>query len=361
MIRLSAVAAGLAFVLILGSAAWAHHSITANFDTSRTIEIHGSVVDFNYVSPHASMVIDGIAYEDGTALSEQNERWEIESSAVKGLAQRGIRADTFEPGDRIVVRGAPHRNASLKRANSSDFRSADGGPLNLEAPSRPVVDEAPAADGVELVAGRWTPPFQPAGETSALPLNAAGLAAWEAYEQAGSPANTCEPMSIPVVMNAPSYYIDVRFGDGEVVVRNEAYDVHRTVPLGDSFAPADPDGQWGNVRGRIEGDSLVIESRDYPPSQWGLGAATQINGGGADVPSSAEKTVVERFSTSPDGLTLIYEYELFDPVYMSRAHTASIEMRRVADDALMVPYDCNVDAARQFSRAPGESLLSTDE
>lgn len=361
MIRPSIVHLCTGVLLVGTGVATAHHSITANFDTGRTIEIHGTVVDFNYVSPHASMVIDGIAYEDGTALNETNERWEIESSAVKGLAQRGIRADTFVPGDPIVVRGAPHRNANLFRANSSDFRAGDGGPLNLEAPSRPVVNEAPDAEGVRLVAGRWTPPFQPAGDRSALPLNAAGLAAWEAYVQSESPANTCESMSIPVVMNAPSYYVDVRFGDGEVIVRNEAYDVHRTVPLGEDFAPADPDGEWGNVRGRIEGDTLVIDSRDYPPSQWGLGAATQINGGGADVPSSAQKTITERLSTSSDGLTLIYEYELFDPVYMSREHNARIEMRRVADDALMVPYDCNVDAARQFSRAPGESVLSTDD
>ncbi|MGD8340337.1 MAG: hypothetical protein PVH89_06110, partial [Gammaproteobacteria bacterium] len=164
-----------------------------------------------------------------------------------------------------------------------------------------------------------------------------------------------------VVMNAPSYFVDIRFQEDHVVIYNEAYDVSRSVPLGDEFAPADPNGQWGNVRGRIEGDELIVESRDYPPSRWGLGAATQINGGGADVPSSAEKRVTERFSTSADGLTLQYEYDLFDPTYMSREHTARIEMRRVADSAPMYEYDCNVESARQFSRAAGESVLSTDE
>ena len=87
---------------------------------------------------------------------------------------------------------------------------------------------------------------------------------------------------------------------------SSAYDVHRTVPLGTEFAPADPDGQWGRVRGRIEGETLIVDSRDYPVSKWGLGAATQINGGGADVPSSEQKTLTERFSVSEDALTLIY-------------------------------------------------------
>jgi hypothetical protein len=361
MNRVLRIAALVGSGFIGAGAADAHHSITANFDTSREIEIRGTVVDFNYVSPHASMVIDGIAYEDGEPVTDNVERWEIESSAVKGLAARGIMADSFQPGDQILVRGAPHRNASLRRANSSNFLAADGSALNLASPERPAAVRVPDAEGALRVAGRWSPPFQPAGDRSALPLNAAGLAAWETYDQARSPANTCEPMSIPVVMNAPSYFVDIRFGDGEAVIRNEAYDVYRTVPLGDEFALADPAGQWGRVRGRIEGDSLVVESRDYPPSKWGLGAATQINGGGADVPSSEQKTVVERFSTSEDGLDLIYEYVLFDPVYMSREHEARIVMRRAADDAPMVAYDCNVEAARQFSRAAGESLLSPED
>ena len=360
MKRSPAGAIGAALALGAGGAAFAHHSITANFDTNREVEIRGTIVDFNYVSPHASMVIDGIAYEDGEPLSQNVERWEIESSAVKGLAGRGIMADTFQPGDRIMVRGAPHRNASLHRANSSNFLAFDGSALDIGTPMRggPVV--VPDAEGALRVAGRWRPPFQPNGEHSALPLNAAGLAAWEAYVQSESPANTCEPMSIPVVMNAPGYYVDIRFGDGEAVIRNEAYDVHRTVPLGDTFAKADPAGQWGEVRGHIDGDALVVESRNYPVSSWGLGAATQINGGGADVPSSEQKTVVERWSVSEDGLELHYDYVLNDPAYLAREHRARVVLARVADDAPMYDYACDVDSARQFSRSAGESVFTPD-
>ncbi|MGW8368108.1 MAG: DUF6152 family protein [Gammaproteobacteria bacterium] len=351
--------AGMLALFVVTGAAVAHHSVTANFDPNREIEIRGKVVAFNYVSPHASMVIDGIAYEDGEALSEDIERWEIESSAVKGLRSRGIEADTIEPGDEIIVRGSPHRRG-LNRANSSTFLAADGSQLGVNARPRPNQVSAPEAEGALRVAGRWQPPYQREGDRSALPLNDAGLAAWSAYEQSASPANTCEPMSIPVVFNAPGYYVDIRFGSDEVVIRNEAYDVDRTVPLGDEFAAADPAGQWGEVRGRIEGDQLVVESRAYPPSKWGLGAATQINGGGGDVPSSERKTVTERFSVSEDGLELHYDYVLRDPMYMSREHEARVTLSRVADDAPWYDYDCNVAAARQFSRAPGESVLDLE-
>jgi hypothetical protein len=78
------------------------------------------------------------------------------------------------------------------------------------------------------------------------------------------------------------------------------------------------------------------------------------------VPSSEQKTLTERFSVSDDALTLIYEYTLFDPVYMSRPHDARIEIARVADDSPMYPYDCNAEAARMFSRGAGEHLLQED-
>ena len=94
-----------------------------------------------------------------------------------------------------------------------------------------------------------------------------------------------------------------------------------------------------------------------PCRAGGLGAATQINGGGADVPSSPEKTVTERFSIGADDSVLVYEYTLFDPVYMSRPHTASIELARVPDDVPMFPYACDPEAAKMFSRSSGETLL----
>ncbi|MBN1238258.1 MAG: hypothetical protein JXB36_07135 [Gammaproteobacteria bacterium] len=347
----------------IAGAAQAHHSVSANFDLNRRIEIRGTVVDFKLRSPHSSLVVRGRAFENGAPLDESEQDWEIESSALKGLASRGITADSITPGDTIIVVGSPHRRG-LHRANSSEFLAADRSPLGSVSGGAAERDPAslvpPGLVAAERVTGRWRPPYQPEGKTSALPLNEAGLAAWRSYDQALSPANTCEPMSIPVVFNAPSYFVDIRFGDGNVVIRNEAYDVHRTVPLGSEFAPADPDGQWGRVRGRVEGDTLVVESRDYPPSKWGLGAATQINGGGADVPSSERKTVTERFSVSDDALTLIYEYTLFDPAYMREPHDARIEMARVSDDSPMYPYDCDVDSASMFSRAPEETLLERE-
>lgn len=359
-------------LMLASFAAAAHHSITANFDGSREVEIRGTVVDFKLRSPHSSVVVDGYAFIDGVQQSDGVERWEIESSAAPGLRQRGIGPDTFRPGDGIVVVGTPHRDSALKRANASDFRSprgesfGDGSAFRFHPQFRANLGLGPpphvevTATGVERVAGRWQPPFLVPGETSALPLNDAGLAAWRAYDQTRSPANSCEPMSFPVVNNAPGYFMDIRFEGDVAVVRNQAYDIVRRVPLDGAEAPADPEGRFGLVRGKVEETTLVVDSRGFPPSPWGLGAATQINGGGADVPSSPDKVLTERFSVSVDAQTLIYEYTLNDPVYMSRPHTARIELQRVPDEVPMYPYNCEEDAASMFSRPPGESLLDRD-
>ena len=137
-------------------------------------------------------------------------------------------------------------------------------------------------------------------------------------------------MSIPDIYNAPRIVVTIEIRADQAVVRNQAYNATRTIPLGGNETPADPAGLFGTVRGRIENDALAIESRDYPASAWGLGAATQIMGAGADVPSSERKTVTERFSVSgDDGLTLVYEYTVNDPAYLTEPFRHRIEMARL--------------------------------
>jgi hypothetical protein len=342
--------AGFVAVAVLG-AANAHHSVTGSFDPSRSIEITGEVVEWRFRNPHTLLVVDGTAVIDGKR-DDVERRWEIESSAAAGLRTSGVDEKTFVRGARVTVKGMPHRNATTYRANAF----ANAGSF-LDANGNDIIGEnfatAPvAATGVgsQRLDGLWRPPFQPNPATTPLSLTAAGRQAWERYDQKRSPANTCEPMSIPDIYNAPSYIVTIEIADNRAVVSNQAYKVVRTIPLDGSEAPADPKQQFGIVRGRIDDGALVIESRAYPASAWGLGAATQIMGAGADVPSSAQKTVVERFSVSPDGLELTYEYTVQDPVYLAAPFTHRVRWARIANDTPIYPYDCDVESASQFSR-----------
>jgi hypothetical protein len=284
------------------------------------------------------------------------QRWEIETSAAASMRAMGIDETTFRPGVRLKVTGMPHRNPALHRmnafANRGSFLAEDGSPFGegafVEGPRAAAV--APDAVGAKRLEGHWRPPLQPNGRATPLALTAEGRRAWDSYDQKRSPANTCEPMSIPDIYNAPSYVVTIEVREDEAVVRNQAYNVTRTVPLNGDEGPADSAGKFGTVRGRIDNAALVIESRGYPASAWGLGAATQIMGGGADVPSSEQKTVVERFSASNDGLTLIYEYTVADPVYLAEPFSHRVEMARLPASTVFYAYDCDVESAAQFSR-----------
>jgi hypothetical protein len=335
------------------SPAHAHHSVTGSFDTTRTIEISGEVVEWRFRNPHTLLVVDGTAVIDGKR-DDIERRWEIESSAAAGLRAAGVNENTFPRGTLITVKGIPHRNPSTYRANafasSGSFLGTDGKSLIGAERRTPAAPVAASGRGAQRLVGLWSPPFQPTPATTPLSLTAAGRQAWDRYDQKRSPANTCEPMSIPDIYNAPSYIVTIEIGDDKAVVRNQAYKVVRTIPLDGSEAPADPNRQFGIVRGRIDNGALVIESRGYPASAWGLGAATQVMGAGADVPSSAQKTVVERFSASSDGLALTYEYTVQDPVFLAAPFTHRVEWARVANDTPVYPYDCDVESASQFSR-----------
>jgi hypothetical protein len=329
----------------------AHHSVTGSFDPARSIEITGDVVEWRFRNPHTLLVVEGTAVVDGKR-DDVKRRWEIESSAAAGLRASGVDDKTFVPGTRITVKGMPHRNPTTYRANAfasaGTFLSADGKNFFGENPvTEPVARTAVASQRLD---GLWRPPFQPNPATTPLSLTAAGRQAWDGYDQKRSPANTCESMSIPDIYNAPSYIVTIEITDKQAVVRNQAYKVVRTIPLDGSEAPADAKQQFGIVRGRIDNGTLVIESRAYPASAWGLGAATQIMGAGADMPSSTQKTVVERFTVSADGLKLAYEYTVQDPVYLAAPFTHRVEWARLPNDTEIYPYDCDVESASQFSR-----------
>ncbi len=336
------------------SAAWvpqsaAHHAISANFDPTRTAELRGTVVDFRFRSPHSYLVLEGVGVVDGVRQNEAPVRWEVESHSVPGMRNLGIDQDTFQVGDTISISGFPGRRNEAGSMLGMTFVGADGSRYTGD-------DEAPEAvavtgEGVQRLSGRWRSPGYINGPDTPLPLNPAGRAAWQNYNPIESPAAKCETQSIPGVFSAP-YLSELQIGADSVFIRNEAYDVRRTIPLGDTFASANPNGSFGEARARIEDDTLIIESRAYPPSGWGLGIATHVNGGGADVPSSDQKAVIERYSLSGDGQTLTLAYTLSDPAYLTGPYNGRVELNRVASDAPIYDYVCDLQSAAEFAREP---------
>ena len=301
--------------LLWCEATLAHHSASV-FDASTLIELRGEIVSFKLRSPHASFVIDAQEFIDDQPVGEV-ERWEIESESVPVLRSLGIDADTFEAGDTVTMKVARHRDHDFKFAHSHAIFDAFGRIRHAEqrsslqsfrARSRGLEQNEAAAvprvTGSTGLAGRWQQPLTLFdGNGPGLPLNDAGMAAWRSYDRKRSPANVCEPINIPDIFFSAFFLFEIRIDDDRAVLHNEYYDVVRTVPLNGTGAVADARGAFGTVTGRIDGETLIVESRDFPASRWGLGIEEAHR---ADIPSSTMKTVTEWFSVTPDGGTLIY-------------------------------------------------------
>ena len=114
-------AAGLGATAVL-----AHHSTNGIYNEDETVELTGTVNQWRFVNPHPSLLIDVVG-DDGAT-----QQWDVSygGSAVTHLRRRGYTAETFQPGDVIVVRGFAARvNGSFGLLVRGDPTTEDGAPI----------------------------------------------------------------------------------------------------------------------------------------------------------------------------------------------------------------------------------------
>jgi hypothetical protein len=137
------------------------------------------------------------------------------------------------------------------------------------------------------------------------------------------------------IMQAPGY----------VVIRLELVHETRIVPV-DGRPPLAPEiGQWlGESRGRFEGDTLVIETRNFN----GESPMLIVGPGGKPVPTSADMRIVERL-TRVAADTIDYEISVEDTQVLTAPWKAAFPLQR-DDDYRMFEYACHEDnsAVRNF-------------
>ena len=125
--------AGLLMAAVLPAAA--HHSFSAEFDSSKQVALEGKVVMMEWVNPHSWLHID-VTQPDGTV-----QRWKIEGGSPSVLLRKGWNRDSLPPGLKVKVVGFQAKDGSL-RASSRDLTFPDGrrmdlgGSSNTEGPSK---------------------------------------------------------------------------------------------------------------------------------------------------------------------------------------------------------------------------------
>lgn len=98
----AAAVSAIIFVSATGPAL-AHHAASM-FDRERTVELTGTVREFQWTSPHIWIQIQ-VANETGDI-----EEWSVEGGVPNRLFRAGWRPNSFEPGDEVTIRGFPMRD-----------------------------------------------------------------------------------------------------------------------------------------------------------------------------------------------------------------------------------------------------------
>ena len=117
-----------ALVLASSVSGAAHHGQVGLFDESKIVELKGSVKKWTFVNPHPILQLE--VTEEGKAGD-----WDVYfgPSAVSFLRRQGFTADTFRPGETVVIKGHVATGAGLRGIDvwgkGTGVTRADGRPV----------------------------------------------------------------------------------------------------------------------------------------------------------------------------------------------------------------------------------------
>ena len=105
--------------------AFAHHSFAAEYDSTKTVTVKGTVQKLAWVNPHAYVYVD-VKDESGKVAT-----WAFESLSPNALARQGWNRNSLKQGDEVTVEGylakdgRPLADGSI-HANSRLITLSDG-------------------------------------------------------------------------------------------------------------------------------------------------------------------------------------------------------------------------------------------
>jgi hypothetical protein len=103
------LALSLSTALLAAGSLWAHHSVTAVFDTSKQIVVTGELTDVEWVNPHIFLHMKGKLATGGDV-----KEWKIEGGPPAWYRRSNVTKTTFtkQLGQSITIDGYPAKDAS---------------------------------------------------------------------------------------------------------------------------------------------------------------------------------------------------------------------------------------------------------
>ena len=114
----------LAFILIVALTApiLAHHSVSAEFDSTKPVTLTGTVTNVDWMNPHTYVFVD---VNDNTAGKART--WACELTSPNELARRGFTRGSIKVGMSVRVTGTRAKDGSFKI--HTDLLTADNAVL----------------------------------------------------------------------------------------------------------------------------------------------------------------------------------------------------------------------------------------
>lgn len=104
----SKIALPLMAALFAVSSLWAHHSVTAVFDTSKQIVVAGELTEVEWVNPHIFLHMKG---KSGTSAVQE---WKIEGGPPAWYRRVNVNKATFTKrvGQMVTINGYPSKDSA---------------------------------------------------------------------------------------------------------------------------------------------------------------------------------------------------------------------------------------------------------
>jgi hypothetical protein len=304
-----------AVLTAVASPAFAHHSAAA-YDMTRVVSIEGTVAALSWKNPHVSMTLETQG-PDGAPLLQ-----EIEVMSVAQARGLGLRREAISPGQHLVVRAAPSRRGPKERVFGVVVTTNGGVAMPLSSFAR-FSAATPSAVEARGIAGRWVPTVESfvttVAATAAAPVTEAGRAARQAalsryYAPGGAGVGICTPLIPPLLHVFPDLRtIEVTAATVVILSETNGMMQRRIVHLDQQTHPAglEPTAEGHSV-GRWEGESLVIDTVGFTPSE--TPDLTLL-------PTRPDTHLVERLTLTQDRRHLEYEFTIDAPEYLAEPAT----------------------------------------
>ena len=348
----STISLSLAIIAVFSSISLAHHGSNGQFDTSKNMQVSGTITDIKFVNPHSYVYFD-VSNDEGSV-----DNWRCELRAGSLLKRNGWTTDMFASGTKITIDGSPARREEFgcftKAITYEDGRVLTRfDVLNGDSNAAPIATVTKLANGIPSFAGNWAAPQRVPGAaggmgapTMGAPAMApggmgrggaslytktdAGKAATEDFVSEDNPRFHCQAVNIFHDWWFDQHVNTIEQTDNTIKITYGFMDIVRTIHLNMESHPNDIiPSRAGHSIGKWDGDTLIVDTIGFAE-----GYLDPRNG----VKHSDALHTVEKFSLSEDGKTLSISYTGDDEKFLVGTFSGSRDVLRT--NAAFDPYEC---------------------